>query len=133
MTTDADTLCLARLAIEAALDRKAEDPVAIDVSDITSYTDVFVVLTGRSDRQVRAIADAVGQALKASGHEPLGVEGTEAGQWILIDAGELVIHIFDPDTRERYDLERLWQDGAPVDLSQATARAALARAEGSAP
>jgi len=104
----------ARIVIAAALERKAERPVALDVSGLTSFSEVFVILGGRSDRQVRAIADAVVRALKQHGEAPLGVEGMDEGHWVLIDANDVVCHVFDEETRERYDLERLWSDATPI-------------------
>lgn len=106
----------ARWIVEAALDRKAERPVALDMRSLTSYADSFILLTGRSDRQVRSISDAVVEALKAHGEPPLGVEGESDGNWILIDCNDAIVHVFDPETREQYDLERLWRDAPRIDL-----------------
>jgi ribosome-associated protein len=111
-----DPRAKARLIVEAALDRKAERPVALDMRRLTSYADTFVILTGRSDRQVRSIAEAVLDALKAAGEPPLGVEGLDDGNWVLIDCNDAIVHVFDPDTREKYDLERLWRDADRIDL-----------------
>jgi ribosome-associated protein len=102
--------------VEAALDRKAEEPVVLDVRQLTAYADTFIILSGRSDRQVRSIAEAVIHALKANGEQPLGVEGLEDGNWVLIDCNDAIVHVFDPETRERYDLERLWCDAPRLDL-----------------
>jgi len=102
--------------VEAALDRKAEEPVVLDVRQLTAYADTFIILSGRSDRQVRSIAEAVIHALKANGEQPLGVEGLEDGNWVLIDCNDAIVHVFDPETRERYDLERLWRDAPRLDL-----------------
>lgn len=106
----------ARWITEAALELKAERPVALDMRGLTSYADAFVVLTGRSDRQVRSIADAVVDALKSHGEPPLGVEGLDDGNWVLIDCNDVIVHVFDPETREQYDLERLWRDAPRLDL-----------------
>ena len=84
--------------------------------ELTSFADTFVLATGRSDRQVRAIADAIVEALEARGEKPLGVEGHQDARWILIDLGDLVVHVFQPDVREHYDLDRLWSDAPPLDL-----------------
>lgn len=102
--------------VEAALDRKAEEPVVLDVRQLTAYADTFIILSGRSDRQVRSIAEAVIHALKANGEQPLGVEGVEDGNWVLIDCNDAIVHVFDPETRERYDLERLWRDAPRLGL-----------------
>jgi len=103
----------AQRIVEAALDRKAEDPVVLDVRQVTSYADTFVILSGRSDRQVRAIAEEIALQLKQAGDPPLGVEGLGENRWVLIDAGDVVVHVFNPETRAHYALERLWSD-APV-------------------
>ncbi len=102
--------------VEAALERKAEGPIVLDMRELTAYADTFVILTGRSDRQVRSIADAIIHSLKQSGDHPLGVEGLDDGNWVLIDCNDAIVHVFDPETRERYDLERLWRDAPRLDL-----------------
>jgi ribosome-associated protein len=102
--------------VEAALDRKAERPVVLDMRKLTAYADTFIILSGRSDRQVRSIAEAVVHALKSSGEQPLGIEGMDDGNWVLIDCNDAIVHVFDPETREQYDLERLWRDAPRLDL-----------------
>jgi ribosome-associated protein len=102
--------------VEAALERKAERPVVLDMRELTAYADSFIILSGRSDRQVRSIADAIVHALKAVGDVPLGIEGLEDGNWVLIDCNDAIVHVFDPETREKYDLERLWQDAPRLNL-----------------
>ena len=102
--------------VMAALDRKAEEPTVLDMRKLTAYTDTFVILSGRSNRQVRSIAEAIVQTLKESDDQPLGIEGLDDGNWVLIDCNDTIVHVFDPETRERYDLERLWQDAPRVDL-----------------
>jgi ribosome-associated protein len=102
--------------VEAALDLKAERPVVLDMRKLTAYADTFIVLSGRSDRQVRSIADAIVSALKSDGDQPLGVEGLDDGNWVLIDCNDAIVHVFDPETREQYDLERLWRDAPRIDL-----------------
>lgn len=104
------------LIVNAALERGALDPVALDVSKVTSFADTVVLLTGRSDRQVRAVADGIIAALREAGDAPLGVEGLDEGHWVLIDGNDVVVHVFDPETRDLYDLERLWSDAVPLDL-----------------
>ena len=101
--------------VEAALDRKAEDIVVMDLAGLTDFTDVFVIASGRSEHQVRAIADAVVQRAAAEGRNPIGIEGYTAGRWVLVDLGDVIVHAFLPDEREVYRLERLWGD-APVVL-----------------
>jgi ribosome-associated protein len=106
-------------AMEAALDKKALEPVLLDVSEQSSYTDFILVLSGRSDRHVQAVADAVSDTLKKQrGLLPLGIEGNRDGKWALLDFGDLVVHVFYHPVREHYDLEGLWIDAprVPVDV-----------------
>ena len=110
----AETELSARAAIEAALDKKALLPVLIDVSSLASYTDFIGIVSGRSDRQVDAIADGITQAMKARGRSLLGQEGTGSGRWTLLDFGDVVIHVFYHPVREFYDLESLWVDAPRV-------------------
>lgn len=102
--------------VEAALERNADKPVILDVHKLTSYADCLVVLSGGSNRQVRAIVTQVVKALKANGDMPLGVEGGDDASWMLIDANDVIVHVFDPDTRELYDLEGLWGDAPRITL-----------------
>ena len=106
----------AKRIVEAALDRKAELPVVLDMRELTAYADTFIILSGRSDRQVRSIAESIVHELKSSGEPPLGVEGLDDGHWVLIDCNDAIVHVFDPETREQYDLERLWRDAPRLDL-----------------
>jgi ribosome-associated protein len=112
----AETRALAIAAMEAALDKRALEPVLIDVSAIGSYTDFIGIVSGRSDRQVDAIAEGVSQALKARGRYPLGQEGSGSGRWTLLDFGAFVIHVFYHPVREFYDLESLWIEAPRVKL-----------------
>jgi ribosome-associated protein len=100
----------AQLVVDAALERKAEDLVALDVRGVSSFADVFVIATGRSDRQVKAIAESIDQAMSARGEQPLGVEGYQEGRWVLIDLDDVIVHVFQPEVRSHYDVERLWSD-----------------------
>ncbi len=115
--SEPDPRLKATLIVEAALERKAEEPIVLDMRKLTAYADTFIILSGRSDRQVRSIADAVVHALKSNGEQPLGVEGLGEGNWVLIDCNDAIVHVFDPETRERYDLERLWRDAPRLDLA----------------
>jgi ribosome-associated protein len=110
------TRSLAVAAMEAALDKKALSPVLIDVSGMASYTDFIGVVSGRSDRQVDAIADSICQAMKARGRHILGQEGTGSGRWTLLDFGSFVIHVFYHPVREFYDLESLWIEAPRIKL-----------------
>jgi ribosome-associated protein len=114
--TETDPLAKGRAIVEAALELKAERPVVLAMRELTSYADAFVILTGRSDRQVRAIAQSIIEMLKSQGDPPLGVEGLDDGNWVLIDCNDAIVHVFDPETREQYDLERLWRDAPRIDL-----------------
>jgi len=114
--TDMQPKQKAALIVEAALERKAERPVVLDMTNLTFYADTFILLTGRSDRQVRAIADAILEALRARGEAPIGVEGMDDGYWVLIDCNDAIVHVFDPEARDKFDLERLWQDAPRIDL-----------------
>jgi ribosome-associated protein len=109
----------ARLAVEAAAGVKAEDVVALDVRGLASFADLFVVASGRSDRQVRAVADAIERAAREAGEPPLGIEGYTEGQWVLIDLDDVIVHVFQPEARARYDLERLWSDAPSIELAPA--------------
>ena len=111
----------------AALERKARKLVAFDVREVTSYADTFVLASGGSDRQVRAIADAIEEALAASGEQPLGREGYEEGRWVLLDVGDLIAHVFQDEVREHYDLERLWSDARELELPSVAAAEAAER------
>jgi len=111
-----ETRELALLAIEAALDKKALAPVLIDVSAMASYTDFIGVVSGRSDRQVDAIAENIRLVMKEHGRFTLGQEGTGNGRWTLLDFGSVVIHVFYHPVREFYDLESLWIEAPRVKL-----------------
>ena len=99
-----------RATLEAALSVKAEKPVVLDVREVSSFADTFVLVSGRSDRQVRSIADRIERRLRGVGERPLGIEGIENGRWILMDFTDLIVHVFLAEVRELYDLERLWND-----------------------
>ena len=96
--------------IESALGKKAIDVVVLDVRELTSYTDVFIICSAKSSRQVSAIAEYIKSDLKKLKIKPVSVEGTKEGQWLLLDYGHVIIHIFHESAREFYDLEGLWAD-----------------------
>jgi ribosome-associated protein len=120
--TGSDLLAKAVRIAKAAVDRKAEDLVALDVSAVASFADIFILATGGSDRHVRAIADAVEDAVEELGEQPLGIEGYDEGRWLLLDLGDVIVHVFQPDVREDYDLERLWSEAPRLDLLDAEAQ-----------
>ena len=97
-----------RLCATAADSKKAADIVVLDMQPLSSVADHFLICSGSSDRQVKAIADAIREELGKQGEKPLAIEGYQEGTWILIDCVDLVIHVFDEETRRFYDLERLW-------------------------
>jgi ribosome-associated protein len=120
--SDAERIARASRVVEAALELKAEDVVALDVRNVTSFADTFVLATGRSDRQVRAIAEAILEAVGARGESALGVEGMQEGRWVLLDLGDVIVHVFQPQVRSHYDLDRLWSDAPALDISGARQR-----------
>jgi ribosome-associated protein len=105
-----------RLAVEAALGRKAEDLSVLDLRDLASFTDFFLITNGNSSRQNDAVAEAIEAALKPKGYRPLSVEGRETAEWVLLDYGSFVVHIFSRAARERYALENLWGDAPRLDF-----------------
>jgi ribosome-associated protein len=108
---------LAFLAAEAASDKKAVDIVALDVSELLVVTEYFVIATGRTNVQVRAIADEVEEQLRAkTGEKPIGREGIGEDKWILLDYGDMVVHVFQPAERDFYRLEKLWGDAPRLEL-----------------
>ena len=102
----------------AALDRKAYDLLVLETGGVSSIADYFVLCSGRSDTQVQAIADAVEAHLEGLGVRPLAVEGRQHGQWVLLDYGDVVVHVFYVPVREFYDLERLWSRAPRVELPE---------------
>ena len=117
-----DRLSKASVVAEAALDRKAEAVVALDVREVVSFADTFVLATGNSSRHARAIADSIEAAVSARGEGLLGVEGYQEGRWVLMDLGDVIVHIFQQEVREKYDLERLWSDATVLELEDHAAR-----------
>jgi ribosome-associated protein len=114
MNRDGSKEC-ALLAVEAALEKKALEPVLLDVSAESSYTDYILIVSGQSDRQVQAISQAIQDRFAAHRLRPVGLEGT--GEWTLIDYGDVVVHVFHHPTREFYDLEGIWSEVPRVHLS----------------
>ena len=97
-----------KIALQALEDLKAENIVQLDVRPQASFTDYMIFASGNSTRHVGAIADSVVEAAKAAGKPPLGIEGEDVGEWILIDLGDAVVHVMLPDVRSYYELEKLW-------------------------
>lgn len=110
------------IAARAAADKKGEDVLALEVGDIIAITDVFVITSGSNPRQVRTICDEVEAALKReAGISPRSVEGLDDASWVLLDYGDLVVHVFLRETREYYALERLWSDAPRIAWEPSTA------------
>jgi len=104
------------LYVRAILGKKALDLVILDVRQLTSITDVFIICSGRSNRQVTAIAEYIQVSLKEKGIKPLSVEGKKEGHWVLLDYGHVIIHIFYEPVRDFYDLEDLWIDAEKIQV-----------------
>ena len=100
--------CMKQAVIDALEDVKAKDIAVLDVSHLTSMTDCMIIATGDSNRQTRALANNVQEKLKAQGADILGVEGEETGEWVLVDLGQVVVHVMQPAVRDYYNLEQLW-------------------------
>lgn len=108
----------ARIVMEAAFDKKAEDVIALHVGPLVSTADYFVIATGTNDRQVVAIVDEIEKRLrKDHGIKPLGIEGRAEGHWVLLDYADVVVHVFLPDVRNEYRLERLWGEAEKMRLA----------------
>ncbi len=116
--TSSDGRNKALLCAEAALDKKAVDLVVLDVGALTSIADYLVICTGRSDRQVQGIAQAIDEHLRRHGHRPGAIEGMNRGQWVLMDFSDVIVHVFYKPVREFYDLERLWEHAPRVQLPE---------------
>jgi ribosome-associated protein len=105
-------------AIEAAQDRKAVDVVVLDLRPADGFTDYFVIMTGANTRQIQAISDAIQDALGSTGVKPAHVEGGDRAGWILLDYFDFIVHIFSPDSRAFYALERLWGSAERIDVAE---------------
>lgn len=115
------------VAARAASDKTTEDTLLLDVGGHLSITDYFVVTSGRNDRQVRAIVDEVGRQVRAAGGgRPRQVEGLQSGEWVLLDYGNFVVHVFGAEARDFYSLERLWSDANRVRFDDEELAAGLA-------
>ena len=116
MPADERSRHLARVAARAAADKKAEELIALDVSEHLVLTDVFLVASGANERHVRSIVDAVDEALHGEGARPARKEGAGEGRWVLMDYGDIIVHVQHTEDREFYALERLWKDSPVVEL-----------------
>jgi ribosome-associated protein len=104
--------------VRAALDKKAQDVVVLDLRQTPAFTDYFVLCTGLNVRQVKAIADAIEEALRAAKVRPSHIEGYERAEWVLMDYFTFVVHVFTPQTRAFYALDRLWGDADRIEVSE---------------
>lgn len=109
------TLETARLAIEAMRDKKAEDIRVIDISEVSVVADIFIIAGGNNRSQIQAMCDNVEEKLGRNGTAVRQIEGYDTANWILMDFGDIIVHIFDRENRLLYDLERLWRDGRELD------------------
>jgi ribosome-associated protein len=111
-----DALSMVRRAVDAGLAKKASRPVALDLTGLSGVCDYFVILSGSSEVQVKAIAESVEDRLRDAGMRPWHIEGLEGRRWVLLDYVEIVVHVFHEKTREYYMLDRLWGDARSLDL-----------------
>ena len=111
-----DTEPLKDLVVKILEDLKGKDITVLDVKDRTSVTDYMIIASGTSSRHIKSLADNLILEIKKAGERPLGEEGKDASDWVLVDLGDVVVHIMMPSAREFYDLERFWRD-APIDSS----------------
>ena len=100
--------------MDVASDKKASDIVLLRTAEITTMADYFVIASGRSDRQVQALSQAIVDELRDEGIKPIGVEGLSSARWVLLDYGSVIVHLFAPEEREYYGLERLWSSATQV-------------------
>src|SRR4051812_47079955 len=114
MTVSPDTLL--SLAVEAAEEKKAQNIVALDLQGISPVADFYVICHGNSDTQVQAITTEIRKKAESSGVRVRGIEGFDTARWVLLDIGDVVVHVFHRDEREYYNIERLWSDAKAVEL-----------------
>jgi len=111
------SLELVKLCVRAAIEKKAEDPVILDVRKLCSFTDYFVVISGRSTRHVQGLAEAIESELRSKRLSTSKSEGLREGTWVLLDYNDVVVHIFYSETRKFYDIEGLWHDAPRISLN----------------
>ncbi len=112
------SLTVAKLAIEALEDKKAEDIKVIDISEVSVLADYFIIAGGSNRSQIQALCDNVDEKLGRAGHPSRQIEGYDTANWVLLDFGDVIVHIFDKENRLLYDLERIWRDGKQVSLEE---------------
>jgi ribosome-associated protein len=116
--TTIETLDAVEIAARAAAEKKASDLVALDLREVASFTEYFVICSGTNARQVQAISSSVEEELRKARKRPLHIEGYSTGEWILLDYGDFIVHVFSNAARRFYDLERLWRDAGRVKLAE---------------
>ena len=109
-----ESLEMAKLAIEALEDKKAEDIKVIDISEVSVLADYFIIAGGTNSSQIQALCNNVDEKLGRAGHPAKQIEGYDTANWILLDFGDIIVHIFDKENRLLYNLERIWRDGKEV-------------------
>ena len=107
---------MAKLAIEALEDKKAEDIKVIDISEVSVIADYFLIASGTNRSQIQALSDQVEEKLGRAGYFVKQIEGYDSANWVLLDFGDIIVHIFDSENRLFYDLERIWKDGKEIDM-----------------
>lgn len=112
-----DIMEITKLAVEALEDKKAEDIKAIDISEVSVMADIFLIAGGSNRSQIQALCDNVEEKLGRAGIFVRQIEGYDAANWVLMDFGDIIVHIFDRENRLLYDLERLWRDGRQIDVT----------------
>lgn len=109
---------MTKLAIQALEDKKAEDLKLIDISEVSVIADYFLIASGSNRSQIQALTDQVEETLGRNGHAVKQIEGYATANWVLMDFGDIIVHIFDRENRLFYDLERIWKDGKEIDLKE---------------
>ena len=112
------TIELVKKVVESLEDKKAEDITVIDITEVSSIADYFIIADGNNNNQVQAMVDNVDETLGRAGFEAKQIEGTRNSSWVLMDYGDMIVHVFDEENRLFYDLERIWRDGKELDISQ---------------
>ena len=111
-----DSLSRALLCVRVAVEYKGRHPVVLKVSEMSSFSDYFVIVSGRSSRQVTGIVEHIERKCREEGFRPIGIEGKQEGQWVLMDFGDVIVHVFYDPVREFYDLESLWSEAQQIEL-----------------
>ena len=113
-----DSLQMVKLAVHAAAEKKGKDILALDISKISVIADAFVIVSADNDRQVTALVDAIDEALGKAGFVKKNIEGYHTGNWILMDFGDLIVHVFNKESRAFYNLERIWRDAEKIEITE---------------